>query len=82
VYLALVHTRMSAPTKDFRYVPGLGPEQAADVLCHAIVDRPAAITPWWATAAGVIDDVARGPSQALTRRYGRVVPSADLPSRS
>jgi NAD(P)-dependent dehydrogenase (short-subunit alcohol dehydrogenase family) len=79
IYMALVHTRMSAPTGDFDNVPGLSAAGAADVVCHAIVKRPASIAPWWATAASVFGDVARGPSEALTRRYGRGLPDADAP---
>lgn len=73
IYLALVHTRMSAPTSDFDQVPGLKPEQAADIVCHAIVERPASIAPWWGSAAGAFSELARGPSSALMRRYGRRV---------
>ncbi|HEY6781026.1 MAG TPA: SDR family NAD(P)-dependent oxidoreductase, partial [Thermoleophilaceae bacterium] len=58
IYLALVHTRMSAPTDDFDWVPGLRPDQAADLICNALVERPRTITPWWATAAGVLGSVA------------------------
>jgi NAD(P)-dependent dehydrogenase (short-subunit alcohol dehydrogenase family) len=79
VYLALVHTRMSAPTDDFRRVPGLTPEQAAGVVCGAIVRRPSAVAPWWATAASVISDVARGPSDAFARAYGRSLPEQPKP---
>jgi NAD(P)-dependent dehydrogenase (short-subunit alcohol dehydrogenase family) len=78
IYFALVHTRMSAPTKDFRHVPGLKPDGAADLVCHAIVKRPVAMTPWWATAASVLSDVARGPAEALTRQYGRSVPQEEV----
>jgi NAD(P)-dependent dehydrogenase (short-subunit alcohol dehydrogenase family) len=71
VYMALVHTRMSAPTDDFKLVPGMTPEQAAGLLCHAVVDRPASISPWWATTAALIATAARGPSEALVRQYTR-----------
>lgn len=71
VYMALVHTRMSAPTYEGSGVPGIEPEQAANVICRAIVDRPAAIAPWWASAAAGIDGFARGPSEMLMRRLGR-----------
>jgi NAD(P)-dependent dehydrogenase (short-subunit alcohol dehydrogenase family) len=71
VYMALVHTRMSAPTSDFDGVPGLTPEQAAEIVAHAIVKRPAAVAPWWASAVGAAADLARGPSDMLMRRYGR-----------
>jgi NAD(P)-dependent dehydrogenase (short-subunit alcohol dehydrogenase family) len=61
IYMGLVRTRMSAPTPGFRNVPGLWPEEAADVVCHAIVDRPRVIAPWWAEAAEVGAAVARRP---------------------
>jgi hypothetical protein len=69
--MALVHTRMSAPTYDASAVPGMSAGQAADLLCRAIVDRPPAIAPWWANAAAGLDGIARGPSEALMRRVGR-----------
>jgi NAD(P)-dependent dehydrogenase (short-subunit alcohol dehydrogenase family) len=72
IYLALVHTRMSAPTYDFDWVPGLRPDQAADLICHAIVERPRAITPWWATTASVVGSVAPWFSDAVMRRYYRL----------
>jgi NAD(P)-dependent dehydrogenase (short-subunit alcohol dehydrogenase family) len=71
VYLAIVRTRMSAPTYDDSSIPSLDAEEAADVLCRAIVDRPQVIAPWWAHAAAGIDGVARGPSDALMRHVGR-----------
>ncbi len=76
LYMALVHTRMSAPTDDFRFVPGLTPEQAAGIVCRAIVERPSAITPWWATASALLGLLARGPSEALVRRYDQILPGA------
>ncbi len=71
LYMALVHTRMSAPTDDFRLVPGLSPDEAAGLVCHAIVDRPPAIAPWWATTAALIDTGARGASDRLVRLYAK-----------
>jgi NAD(P)-dependent dehydrogenase (short-subunit alcohol dehydrogenase family) len=71
IYMTLVHSRMSAPTSDFDRVPGLTPEQAADIVCHTIVHRPASVAPWWGSAAGALCDLARGPSESLARRYGR-----------
>jgi NAD(P)-dependent dehydrogenase (short-subunit alcohol dehydrogenase family) len=74
VYLPLVHTRMSAPTRDFDHVPGLTPGQAADLICRAVIDRPEAISPWWATAWGALASVARRPNAAYMRRYAERVP--------
>ena len=40
VYMPLVRTPMIAPTKIYKYVPTLSPEQAADLVATAIVKRP------------------------------------------
>ncbi|MBI3925604.1 MAG: SDR family NAD(P)-dependent oxidoreductase [Armatimonadetes bacterium] len=47
VYLGLVHTRMSAPTAAYALMPGQTADQAASVVCRAIVSRPRCISPWW-----------------------------------
>ena len=47
IYMTLVHTRMSAPIPIWRYLPGMAPEEAADLVCRAIVERPRVIGPWW-----------------------------------
>ncbi|MFM8457737.1 MAG: SDR family NAD(P)-dependent oxidoreductase, partial [Chthoniobacterales bacterium] len=51
VYLGLVHTRMSAPTESYRELPGLTPDEAALVVCRAIVRRPRCVEPWWLAPA-------------------------------
>lgn len=40
VYMPLVRTPMIAPTKIYKYVPALSPNQAADLIAGAIVNRP------------------------------------------
>ncbi|ENU61756.1 SDR family NAD(P)-dependent oxidoreductase [Acinetobacter lwoffii] len=40
IYMPLVRTPMIAPTKIYKYVPTLSPEQAADLIAYAIVKRP------------------------------------------
>ncbi|MHA3055554.1 SDR family NAD(P)-dependent oxidoreductase [Acinetobacter sp. ANC 4633] len=40
VYMPLVRTPMIAPTKIYKYVPTLSPEQAADLVAYAIVKKP------------------------------------------
>jgi NAD(P)-dependent dehydrogenase (short-subunit alcohol dehydrogenase family) len=72
VYLALVHTRMSAPTDEFNQVPGLKPEEAADLVCNAIVERQSSVMPWWATAGAIVGELARGPVEFAMRRYYRL----------
>jgi len=53
IYMALIHTRMSAPTPIMRRLPGLYPEQAAEIVAKAIIERPRTIEPWWARPAEV-----------------------------
>ena len=71
LYMTLVHTRMSAPTSDFDRVPGMSAAEAAEIVCHAIVEKPVSVAPWWGNVAGALTDLARGPSEAMMRRYGR-----------
>jgi acyl-CoA synthetase (AMP-forming)/AMP-acid ligase II/NAD(P)-dependent dehydrogenase (short-subunit alcohol dehydrogenase family) len=66
VYMALIHTRMSAPTPIYRHVPGQSAEQAAATVCRAIVRRPRSIAPWWSPVADVATTVARTPWEAAT----------------
>lgn len=40
IYMPLVRTPMIAPTKIYKYVPTLSPEQASDLIAYAIVKRP------------------------------------------
>ncbi|MDR2061268.1 MAG: SDR family NAD(P)-dependent oxidoreductase [Acinetobacter sp.] len=40
IYMPLVRTPMIAPTKIYKYVPTLSPEEAADLIAYAIVKRP------------------------------------------
>lgn len=47
VYFGLVHTRMSAPTKAYASMPGLTADQAACVVCRALIRRPRQLAPWW-----------------------------------
>jgi NAD(P)-dependent dehydrogenase (short-subunit alcohol dehydrogenase family) len=47
IYLGLVHTRMSAPTPLYRNMPGQTPDEAAQVICRALVRKPRRTGPWW-----------------------------------
>lgn len=44
VYMGLVHTAMSDPTESFRRMAAVGPSEAADILCDAIVRRPSEVS--------------------------------------
>jgi NAD(P)-dependent dehydrogenase (short-subunit alcohol dehydrogenase family) len=66
LYMALIFSRMSAPTPIMRQLPGQTPEEAADVICRAIVRRPREIGPWWAGVADVVTTVSRRPWEFAT----------------
>ncbi len=53
VYMPLVRTPMIAPTGHYRYVPTLSPEEAAELVERAIVDRPKHVSTRLGTAASV-----------------------------
>ncbi|MBF6135034.1 SDR family NAD(P)-dependent oxidoreductase [Nocardia otitidiscaviarum] len=61
VYMALIHTRMSAPTPIMHKLPGLSPDAAADIVARAIIERPRTLQPWWAWPAHVGSALAPGP---------------------
>jgi NAD(P)-dependent dehydrogenase (short-subunit alcohol dehydrogenase family) len=44
VYMPLVRTAMSAPTDHYRHFPARSPDQAADLICKAIVGRQKSIS--------------------------------------
>jgi NAD(P)-dependent dehydrogenase (short-subunit alcohol dehydrogenase family) len=53
IYMPLVRTPMIAPTKIYSYVPTWSPEDAADTVLRAIVERPKSIATPLGTAASV-----------------------------
>jgi NAD(P)-dependent dehydrogenase (short-subunit alcohol dehydrogenase family) len=80
LYMALVHTRMSAPTDDFKLVPGLSPQEAAGLVCRGVVERPTSIAPWWASTAALLDAAARPLSDRLVRLYAARFTSSRPPA--
>ena len=55
IYMPLVRTPMIAPTKIYDRFPALTPEQAGEVVCQAIADRPRRISPAFGRMASVAD---------------------------
>ncbi|MGZ3442075.1 MAG: SDR family NAD(P)-dependent oxidoreductase [Polyangia bacterium] len=78
IYMALVYTRMSAPTPIFRRLPGLQPAEAAGLVARAIVERPRVIAPWWIYPAELVGVALRDPLDALMERLYRL--TTDTPS--
>lgn len=65
IYMALIYTRMSAPTPIYRVLPGLLPEQAAHLIERAIVEKPLEISPPWLKLSEVTSTVFRQPTRWL-----------------
>ncbi len=53
IYMPLVRTPMIAPTKLYRYVPTWSPDNAADTVVKAIIERPKSIATPLGTAASI-----------------------------
>ncbi len=67
IYMPLVRTPMIAPTKMYKYVPTLSPEQAADMVAKALIEKPKSI----ATKVGTFASV----SYALVPKFNDMVMS-------
>jgi acyl-CoA synthetase (AMP-forming)/AMP-acid ligase II/short-subunit dehydrogenase len=52
VYCNLVRTRMSAPTPQYRRVPAMTADEAAEIVCRAVAHRRS-WWPWWARIGAV-----------------------------
>jgi NAD(P)-dependent dehydrogenase (short-subunit alcohol dehydrogenase family) len=77
IYMALIHTRMTAPTESLRNIPGLYPDQAADIVAKAIIERPRTIAPWWLWPAEVTTVLLRAPVERATQLWWRRARNAD-----
>lgn len=77
IYFALVRTRMIEPTPLLRRLPGLDPDQAADVVAKAIIERPRTIAPAWTWPAEVASVILAGPVDRAARIWYRNVIDPD-----
>jgi NAD(P)-dependent dehydrogenase (short-subunit alcohol dehydrogenase family) len=71
VYFALVRTRMIEPTPILRKLPGLYPDQAADVIAKAIIERPRIIAPPWVGPVELASVLLAGPADRAARLWYR-----------
>jgi NAD(P)-dependent dehydrogenase (short-subunit alcohol dehydrogenase family) len=71
VYFALVRTRMIEPTPMLRKLPGLDPDQAADVIAKAIIERPRTIAPPWVGPVELAAVLLAGPADRAARLWYR-----------
>ena len=71
INMPLVRTPMIAPTRIYNNVPTLAPEEAADMIAQACVDKPVRI----ATRLGIFGEVLH----ALVPRVAQIVDEHQLP---
>ena len=71
VYFALVRTRMIEPTPILGKLPGLDPDEAADVIAKAIIQRPRTIAPPWLGPVELASVLLAGPADRAARIWYR-----------
>jgi NAD(P)-dependent dehydrogenase (short-subunit alcohol dehydrogenase family) len=71
VYFALVRTRMIEPTPMLGRLPALHPDEAADVIAKAIIERPRVIEPPWVWPAELASVLLAGPADQAARLWHR-----------
>ncbi|NKY85084.1 SDR family NAD(P)-dependent oxidoreductase [Nocardia veterana] len=72
-YAGLLHTRMSAPSRWMRVLPGQTPQDAAQVLAKAVVNKPRTMTPLYGFPSAVFATLFRIPLEPLVERiFGRL----------
>ncbi|WP_336087370.1 SDR family NAD(P)-dependent oxidoreductase [Nocardia sp. SSK8] len=78
LYMALLHTRMSAPTPGMRDRRGLTAEQGAQIVAKAVIERSRVLAPPWLLPVELVSTALAGATQ---RRHRRAYESsADSPS--
>lgn len=71
VYFALVRTKMIAPTPILGQLPGLSPDEAADAIAKAVIERPRTIEPPWVWPAELASVLLAGPADLAARLWHR-----------
>ncbi len=71
VYFALVRTRMIAPTPILGRLPGLSPDEAADAIAKAVIERPRTNEPPWVLPAELASVLLAGPAERAARIWHR-----------
>jgi short-subunit dehydrogenase len=60
LYLPLVRTRMIEPTRAYRNLPTMQPEEVAQLICKAILSRQRVYAPWWLPVGQLASLLGRG----------------------
>ena len=74
VYMPLVRTPMSAPTKLYDHVPMLSPEEAANMICEAIRKRPKRIATTLGNLGQLTYAIAPGAQDLVVNRAYQLFP--------
>jgi NAD(P)-dependent dehydrogenase (short-subunit alcohol dehydrogenase family) len=77
VNMPLVRTPMIAPTRVYEHVPALTPEEAAELVTRAIVDKPVRLATRVGVAGATMQALAPGLSQALLNSAFRLFPDTE-----
>ena len=77
INMPLVRTPMIAPTKIYNNVPTLSPEQAADMICEAIVYEPVRIATRLGTFGEVLHALLPRIAQIVMNTTFRMFPDSD-----
>ncbi|BCK57770.1 SDR family NAD(P)-dependent oxidoreductase [Nocardia wallacei] len=64
-YAGLMHTRMSAPSRWMRLLPGQTPTDAARVIARAVVRKPRTLTPVYGHPSAILVPLLRVPNEWL-----------------
>jgi hypothetical protein len=62
---------MIAPTKEYRHMPAMQPQEVAELICRAILSRRRAYAPWWMLPAQLAAVLLRRPWEALSTWQSR-----------
>ncbi len=71
IYLPLVKTRMIAPTKAYKNVPAMSPQQVAKIIAKTILNRASQYRPWWLIFGQIASFFFRKPWEYFWTRYLR-----------
>lgn len=71
IYLPLVRTRMIEPTEAYRNMPAMRPEQAADLICKALLSRRRTYAPWWLVVGQLASVLFRWPWEVIATRLSK-----------
>ncbi|HCT41544.1 MAG TPA: short chain dehydrogenase [Moraxellaceae bacterium] len=77
INMPLVRTPMIAPTKMYDYAPAIQPEEAADMICDAMIRRPKRIATRLGIFAQILYDLAPKTTEIIMNTGFKMFPESD-----